>query len=159
MKKILIYGALIIIFITFFCSKVDKNEVLSTSMAATMDNIYIDNLEVITKNTGTASLKNGGITYDINFNKPGESFKFSFDIVNPTSYNMFIKKLKVTGTDNVDFLSYSIKDNKGNMIKKDDKIKKGFVKKIYITIDYNEVDKLPEEDVVIDLGLDINISM
>ena len=159
MKKILLYGVIIIIFIMFFCSKVDKVEVLSTSMAATMDNVYFDNLEVLTKDTGTASIKNSGITYDINFNKPGEKFMFSFDIVNPTSYNMFVRKLKVTGTDKISFLSYNIKDDKGNFIKKDDVITKRNLKKVYITIIYNDVDELPTEDVLIDLGLDINISM
>jgi hypothetical protein len=157
-NNILLFASIFLIIITVIYSNIDKTVALSDSNTSSINTIYMDNLKVLTKDTGNAYLKNGNISYDVNFNKPGEKFTFSFDIVNPLSNDMYIRKLKVTGIDNISFLSYYVKDINGSNIKSNEIISKNNRKKVFITIDYSE-DYLPLEDTVIDLGLDIDISM
>ena len=157
-NNIVLFSVIFITIITILYSNIDKTVALSDSSVSSINTVYMDNVEVITKDTGNAYLQNGNITYDVNFNKPGEKFTFSFDIINPLNNNMYIRKLKVTGIDDVSFLSYYVKDIDGNSINKNDLINKYSRKKVFITIDYSE-DYIPLEDTVIDLGLDIDISM
>ena len=157
-NNIVLFSVIFITIITILYSNIDKTVALSDSSVSSINTVYMDNVEVITKDTGNAYLQNGNITYDVNFNKPGEKFTFSFDIINPLNNNMYIRKLKVTGIDDVSFLSYYVKDIDGNSINKNDLINKNSRKKVFITIDYSE-DYIPLEDTVIDLGLDIDISM
>ena len=157
-NNIVLFSVIFIAIITILYSNIDKTVALSDSSVSSINTVYMDNVEVITKDTGNAYLQNGNITYDVNFNKPGEKFTFSFDIINPLNNNMYIRKLKVTGIDDVSFLSYYVKDIDGNSINKNDLINKYSRKKVFITIDYSE-DYIPLEDTVIDLGLDIDISM
>ena len=160
-NRIIILGAIILFVITFIYSKIDKVSLLSSSNAYGMNNVYFDNLEVLSKDTGYAKLEGSNITYDIDFDKPGDTFKFSFDIINPTRNNMYINTLKVTGTDSINYLSYSVNYEDGKKVNIDDMINKETMKKVVITINYDDVDvsSLPNEDMIIDLGLEINISM
>lgn len=160
-NKIIILGSIILFVITFIYSRIDKVSLLSNSNTYGMNNVYFDNLEVLSRDTGYAKLEGNNITYDIDFDKPGDVFKFSFDIINPTRNNMYINTLKVTGTDSINYLSYSINYEDGRKVNIDDMINRETMKKVIITINYDDVDisSLPNEDMIVDLGLEINISM
>lgn len=157
-NNLVLFGIMFIAIITVIYSNIDKTAALTDNAVARVDTVYMDNLEVLTKDTGNAYLRDGNLSYDVNFTKPGEKFTFSFDIVNPLNYDMYIRKLKVTGLDNISYLTYSVKDSNGNTLTNHDQISKNNKKRVFITIDYSE-DYIPLEDTVIDLGLDINISM
>ena len=83
--NLILFSVLFMAIITIIYSNIDKTVALSDSSVSSINTVYMDNVEVITKDTGNAYLQNGNITYDVNFNKPGEKFTFSFDIINPLS--------------------------------------------------------------------------
>ena len=125
-KYLLIFGIFAFIFIYFSYDRVSSS-----------DTIKIQNLEVKTADLGYVRLINDNIDYNINFNKVGEEFIFSFDLTNDTKFDMCLNKINITGLGN--WLSYRIYDINGNNISDKEIIKKNSMKKVFVLLKYEHV--------------------
>lgn len=112
-------------------------------------------------------------TFDINFQTPGESVTYTFDVTNGGSYDAKISTItsinpQCTGTgENADTDATNVCDNltytftyteTGATVSTNDELNAGATKNLTLKIAYNEVtaDKLPKADVSIgNLGLTI----
>ncbi len=124
-KILLVVGILFVMFIYFNYDKVSSDETLS-----------IDNISVKTEELGYVRLIDGNLDYNINFDKVGQEFIFSFDIKNDTLFDMNINNINITGVS--DWMSYRIYDTEGHDIIGNRVLKKNNKQKVYVALKYTK---------------------
>ena len=141
----LVLGVIILTFLYFnYDKKIIDNESVS-----------IANVDVYTKELGDVSLIDNNLNYNINFNKVGDEFVFSFDIRNDTMFDMNINKVSITGLN--DWIDFKVIDEDGKIIRKNMIIKKNTFKKVFVSLKYvQEIDSI--EDVSWQMGIDVKVS-
>ena len=150
MKERLIKLGLVlgIIVLTFLYFNYDKKIIDNESVS-------IANVDVYTKELGDVSLIDNNLNYNINFNKVGDEFVFSFDIRNDTMFDMNINKVSITGLN--DWIDFKVIDEDGKIIRKNMIIKKNTFKKVFVSLKYvQEIDSI--EDVSWQMGIDVKVS-
>lgn len=141
----LVLGVIVLTFLYFnYDKKIIDNESVS-----------IANVDVYTKELGDVSLIDNNLNYNINFNKVGDEFVFSFDIRNDTMFDMNINKVSITGLN--DWIDFKVIDEDGKIIRKNMIIKKNTFKKVFVSLKY--VQKINSiEDVSWQMGIDVKVS-
>ena len=150
MKERLIKLGLVlgIIVLTFLYFNYDKKIIDNESVS-------IANVDVYTKELGDVSLIDNNLNYNINFNKVGDEFVFSFDIRNDTMFDMNINKVSITGLN--DWIDFKVIDEDGKIIRKNMIIKKNTFKKVFVSLKYvQEINSI--EDVSWQMGIDVKVS-
>ena len=150
MKERLIKLGLVlgIIVLTFLYFNYDKKIIDNESVS-------IANVDVYTKELGDVSLIDNNLNYNINFNKVGDEFVFSFDIRNDTMFDMNINKVSITGLN--DWIDFKVIDEDGKIIRKNMIIKKNTYKKVFVSLKYvQEINSI--EDVSWQMGIDVKVS-
>jgi hypothetical protein len=141
----LVLGVIVLTFLYFnYDKKIIDNESVS-----------IANVDVYTKELGDVSLIDNNLNYNINFNKVGDEFVFSFDIRNDTMFDMNINKVSITGLN--DWIDFKVIDEDGKIIRKNMIIKKNTFKKVFVSLKYvQEINSI--EDVSWQMGIDVKVS-
>jgi hypothetical protein len=141
----LVLGVIVLTFLYFnYDKKIIDNESVS-----------IANVNVYTKELGDVSLIDNNLNYNINFNKVGDEFVFSFDIRNDTMFDMNINKVSITGLN--DWIDFKVIDEDGKIIRKNMIIKKNTFKKVFVSLKYvQEINSI--EDVSWQMGIDVKVS-
>ena len=123
LKTLLLFGFIGMCFLYFNYDKDIKEE-----------SVTIDNIDVETKELGSVTLIDGNLNYDINFNKVGEEFIFSFDVRNDSSFKMGISNIEITGVS--ECIEYKVYDINGNSVEKNLIIEKNSLKKVFVALKY-----------------------
>lgn len=104
--------------------------------------VYFDNIQMITNDvSGEKPVINNSkdsIDFNITFNEPGETYKFSVDIVNDGTIDAMLNELIKTGinSSNEEYLDYSVTYYDGDQLAVNDLLKHGTKVRVIVNVEY-----------------------
>lgn len=105
-------------------------------------NVYFDNIQMITNDvSGEKPVINNSkdsIDFNITFNEPSETYKFSVDIVNDGTIDAMLNELIKTGinSSNEEYLDYSVTYYDGDQLAVNDLLKHGTKVRVIVNVEY-----------------------
>ncbi|MDO4995889.1 MAG: hypothetical protein Q4E69_01795 [Bacilli bacterium] len=105
-------------------------------------NIYFDNISMIKNDVGgakpTINNSKDTVNFSITFSEPGETFKFSVDVVNEGTIDAMLSEILTTGinSSNSSYLSYTVKYYDDTELSLNDGIKAGTKTRLNVEVNY-----------------------
>lgn len=105
-------------------------------------NIYFDNIKILKNDidafSPTINNSKDTIDFDLIFNEPGETFKFSVDVVNDGTIDAMLSEILTTGinSSNSKYLSYTVKYYDDTELSINDGIKAGTKTRLNVEVNY-----------------------
>lgn len=121
------------------------------------DNVQVNNASTSTSNNISLNSDYTQLTFTTTLEEPGDFYEFNVDVVNDGSIDAMVSTIATTGltTAQQEYISFTATYADGTAINAKDKLTAQTSKNILVRVNYKNVDKIFEEDQLINLTLTI----